>query len=39
MGIGVASWFRENGPLRQDEVVSQHGEFALRLVGAILLPD
>ncbi len=34
MGMGVAVWFRPNGPARADEVACAHGEFALRLVGA-----
>lgn len=34
MGIGVATWFREGGPLSVDEVAAVHGELALRMVGA-----
>jgi AcrR family transcriptional regulator len=34
MGNGIAAWFREGGPLTEDDVVRQHGEFALRLVAA-----
>jgi AcrR family transcriptional regulator len=38
MGIGVATWFRPDGPLPEDDVVKHYGDFALRLVGAEL-PD
>lgn len=34
MGIEVASWFRDSGPIREDAIVRQYGEFALRLVAA-----
>jgi AcrR family transcriptional regulator len=34
MGNGIAAWFREGGLLTEDDVARQHGEFALRLVGA-----
>jgi AcrR family transcriptional regulator len=34
MGIGVATWFRSDGPLSESEVAYQYGEFALRLVGS-----
>jgi AcrR family transcriptional regulator len=34
MGIGISAWFRADGPLTEDEVVSSYGDFALRLVGA-----
>ena len=34
MGIGVATWFRDDGPLSEAEVAYHYGEFALRLVGA-----
>ena len=34
MGIGVATWFREDGPLSEAEVAYHYGEFALRIVGA-----
>lgn len=32
MGIGVATWFKETGPLDVDEVAKVHGELALRMV-------
>jgi AcrR family transcriptional regulator len=34
MGIGVAMWFREDGPLTADSVAYQYGDIALRIVGA-----
>ena len=34
MGIGVALWFREDGPLSESQVVFYYGDMALRLVGA-----
>jgi AcrR family transcriptional regulator len=34
LGIGVATWFREDGELSENEVAWQYTEFALRLVGA-----
>jgi AcrR family transcriptional regulator len=34
LGMGVATWFREDGELSENEVAWQHTEFALRLVGA-----
>lgn len=34
MGIGVATWFRDDGPLTEAEVAYHYGEFALRIVGA-----
>jgi AcrR family transcriptional regulator len=33
MGISVATWFRERGPLALDRVAAQYGTFALRMVG------
>jgi len=33
MGMGVAVWYREDGPLTEDEVVGHYGTLALRLVG------
>jgi AcrR family transcriptional regulator len=38
MGIGVATWFRNDGPMSESEVVYQYGEFALRLVGCTSRP-
>lgn len=38
LGMGVAVWFRQDGEDTEDTVVWQHGEFALRIVGA-LVPD
>lgn len=32
MGIGVALWFREDGPLSEDEVAYTYGDMALRLL-------
>lgn len=34
MGIGVATWYRESGPLSVDAVAEAYGQMALRLVGA-----
>jgi AcrR family transcriptional regulator len=34
MGIGVATWFRADGPLSEDEVSRAYQEFGLRMVGA-----
>lgn len=34
LGMGVAVWYRDDGELTEDTVVWQHGEFALRIVGA-----
>ena len=34
MGIGVATWFRPDGPLSEDEVARHYGDMALRLAGA-----
>jgi AcrR family transcriptional regulator len=31
MGIGLAAWFRPNGPCTEEELVQSYGEFALRL--------
>ena len=31
MGIGVAAWFRPDGPYTVEELVQSYGEFALRL--------
>jgi AcrR family transcriptional regulator len=36
LGMGLATWYREEGELSEDEVVAQQVEFALRLVGAVL---
>jgi AcrR family transcriptional regulator len=33
MGMGVAVWFREDGPLHEEEVVREYGTIALRVVG------
>ncbi len=33
MGIGVATWFRPDGRLSEDEVVARYGDMALRLAG------
>ncbi len=38
MGIGVSSWFREDGPLSEAQVAYQYGEFALRIAGAGVPP-
>jgi AcrR family transcriptional regulator len=38
MGIGVSSWFRDDGPLSEAQVAYQYGEFALRIAGANLPP-
>lgn len=35
LGMGVSTWFREDGELTENEVAWQYTEFALRLVGAI----
>lgn len=34
MGIGVAQWFRDDGPLSLDAVAAQYADMALRQVGA-----
>ena len=34
LGMGVAVWFRDDGPLTEDAVVWQYREFALAIVGA-----
>lgn len=34
MGIGVAQWFRDEGPLSLDTVAAQYADMALRQVGA-----
>lgn len=34
MGIGVATWYREDGELSEDAVAWRYGEFALRVAGA-----
>lgn len=39
LGMGVAVWFREGDGLTEDTVVWQHGEFALRIVGADIRPS
>jgi AcrR family transcriptional regulator len=31
MGIGLAAWFRPDGPYTEEELVQSYGEFALRL--------
>jgi AcrR family transcriptional regulator len=33
MGMGIAVWFRDDGPFNVDEVVKHYGNMALRLVG------
>lgn len=35
MGIGVAQWYRESGPMSLDEVASHYREMALRQLGVI----
>jgi AcrR family transcriptional regulator len=35
MGIGVATWFRPDGPLSEDVVAYHYGDMALRLAGAV----
>lgn len=39
MGIGVATWFRPDGPLSMDEVTQRYGDFAMSLVGAGTVTD
>lgn len=34
LGMGVATWFREDGEFSENEIVWQYVDFALRLVGA-----
>jgi AcrR family transcriptional regulator len=34
MGMGVAVWYRDDGPMSEDEVVRHYGSIALRIVGA-----
>ncbi|WP_067651331.1 TetR/AcrR family transcriptional regulator [Nocardia harenae] len=34
LGMGVATWFRDDGEFSEDEIVWQYADFALRLVGA-----
>jgi AcrR family transcriptional regulator len=34
MGIGVATWFREDGEFSADQLAYQYGDLALRVVGA-----
>ncbi|HWD07423.1 MAG TPA: TetR/AcrR family transcriptional regulator [Amycolatopsis sp.] len=34
LGMGVAAWFREDGPSTENEVAWEYVEFAMRLVGA-----
>lgn len=34
LGMGVATWFRDDGELSENEIAWQYVEFALRLVGA-----
>ncbi|MFF9777488.1 TetR/AcrR family transcriptional regulator [Streptomyces sp. NPDC013978] len=34
LGMGVATWFRDDGELTEDTVAWQYGEFALSMVGA-----
>jgi AcrR family transcriptional regulator len=36
LGMGLATWYREEGELSEDEVVAQQVQFALRLVGGVL---
>lgn len=33
MGMGIAIWYRSDGPLSMDELADQHVELALRMVG------
>ncbi|MFJ8827862.1 hypothetical protein ACIREE_39800 [Streptomyces sp. NPDC102467] len=33
MGIGVASWFHEEGEFSVDQLAYQHGDIALRIAG------
>src|SRR5690606_15121497 len=35
MGIGVAQWYQENGPLSLDEIAFHYSEMALRQMGAV----
>lgn len=35
MGMGIARWFRGTGSLTEDQVAYAHGDFALRIVGAV----
>jgi AcrR family transcriptional regulator len=35
MGNGIAVWFRKDGSLTEEDVVRQHGEFALKLVDSV----
>jgi AcrR family transcriptional regulator len=35
LGMGVSTWYREDGELTENEVAWEHTEFALRLVGAV----
>ncbi|RZB14478.1 TetR/AcrR family transcriptional regulator [Streptomyces sp. F001] len=35
MGIGVASWFHEDGEFSVDQLAYQYGDIALRIVGAL----
>jgi AcrR family transcriptional regulator len=34
LGMGIAVWYRPDGPLTEDEIALSYGELALRLVGA-----
>lgn len=34
LGMGVATWFRDDGDLTENEIVWQYVDFALRLLGA-----
>jgi AcrR family transcriptional regulator len=36
MGIGISVWFREDGPLDEDQVARHYGITALRIVGVIV---
>jgi AcrR family transcriptional regulator len=35
MGMGIAVWFRDDGPFNADEVIRHYGSMALRLVGYV----
>jgi AcrR family transcriptional regulator len=36
MGIGVATWFRDDGRFTEDEIAHHYGQFALSMVGVSL---
>jgi AcrR family transcriptional regulator len=37
MGMGVAVWFRENGPFDEDQIAQYYGIMALRMLGGLSL--